>query len=235
MQQLTMKGIYQLTLLLLFSVVTLHAQRKPAPEAKLPHLSVWHTGKPHFEFSLNITRTLSQFLGSGGGVAPSDPYQIGVKWGGKTMIRLGGAVYHLQRREDFFFSSMETFFVKEQNYQFRAGIEQRFIAGKHFSGYIGGDVIYQHERYKSIFTNSFFGRVALEEQINGLGAGGVMGFMYHINKRFSLGTECMLYWMKSNGFKEEPIPGTLEVVQRAFTEQRFIPILPNSLYVIVKF
>ncbi len=221
-----------LILLLAFMCNGLYAQRKPKVDEKPG--SIWHKDKTHFEFGLNVSQTLIQFLSSGGGLEPQDPFQIGVKWGNKIMLRVGGAAKYITKEEEFLFQN-ETFLTKEVNYLGRIGLEHRYIIGPRFTLNLGADLFYQHFNSSSTFVSNVFSTIKLEEFRESRGGGPIFGFMYHINHRLSLGTEMFIYWSETEGYREEPKPGTLEVYRINTKESGFRTALPNSLYFIFKF
>lgn len=194
--------------------------------------SVWHQKKPILEFGLNVSNTLIQFLNSNGSVNPDDPYQLSIKAGGRLMVRTGIGGKYIKREDSFI--SGDKFQLGEKILGVRAGLEWRIPVAKNFTAYFGADYIWHMAREESVFRSIFFEQTILKNETNRRGWGPVAGFMYHINKRFSLGTELSLYWIYGNGFREEPVPGTAEVNRINWKENGIIPTLPNALYVIVK-
>lgn len=196
--------------------------------------SMWITEGKSTELSLNITNTLAGFFNSGGSGLSTDPYLIGIKAvKNKDALRLGVGFKHRSKEEndEFLGTVLNT---DETNVQFRIGGEKRIDLGKRFLLFYGGDIAFRYVQSDAILT-SFPSDIVVKSWEAGLGAGPVLGAMFHLTPRISLSTEAFLYGIAYEGEKKEPKDNVFEPVTTRFTGFDLVPALPSSLYIVVKF
>lgn len=214
-----MRSFCVTTLFLCISV--LHAQE-----------SLWLEAEHSHEIGLNITGTLSGFFNSGGQNLPSDPYLFtykSVKLDRAFRLGLGG---QFTNRSEFFGSFERN--IGDQLLDFRLGKEWRQSFGKRFLLYYGLDLAFTYIRSAVEFT-SFPENIIVSSRELGAGGGPILGMMFHISPRVSVSTESFLYGFYLRGKEEDPVDDPSNPQVTTTESIRIEPVLPSSIYVVVKF
>lgn len=186
-----------------------------------------------FEVGLNITSTISSFLGSGS-IATNDPYIFSAKWiKGKQGIRTGFNLNFNDRTEisTDFLGQRD---IKEINLKLRVGYERRIFISKHLDLFWGIDLVGLYGKTSVDFSSAIgLPPSFLENKAYSIGFGPALGIMFHINKRLALSTESTLHGIFTHTQEREyapPITSATDSDQFNVTST-----LPSSLYLIVKF
>lgn len=186
-----------------------------------------------FEIGLNITSTISSFLGNGSVLNP-DPYLISAKWiKGKHGIRTGFYINLEDSKEvNTDFGGVRK--VKEFELKTRVGYENRVYINKYLDLYWGFDLISLYNNSEVNFDSAIGGSSAfLKNESIGIGTGPVLGIALHLNKRLMLSTESTLYGLYTYTKEREYAPP----VTNASNSDAFSikATLPSSLYLVIKF
>ena len=194
--------------------------------------SLWLGEAPARELGLNITGTLAGFFNSGGQLLPADPYLFSLKFSqGQRALRLGIGG-RLQRRTEFLSFGDRT--TAEQELHFRAGYEWRRELGERFTLFWALDAA---ARYldESVRFSSFPNDILVSSSELGLGGGPALGIMFHLNSRVSFSTESFLYAYYISGRKEDPSANPANPTITRLRGLQIAPVMPSSLYAILKF
>jgi hypothetical protein len=185
------------------------------------------------ELSLNITTSLSNFLGnSSTSTLLADPYLIGLKFrvSPKYFIRSAFNIRSKNVVENFGQRR-----VTESSYLMRLGLEKRFNVSPRIMVYTGLDFTGAY-LYSDVTTDDFISRTQIRSNTTGAGGGPVVGLMLALNKRIALSTEAALYYQflvtkryMNLGF---PDPTPITSTDYGYT---LLPVIPSSIYVIIKF
>ena len=186
-----------------------------------------------FEIGLNVTSTISAFLGSGSVQTP-DPYIFSAKWiKGKHGIRTGLNVDVDNKTEiSTDFSGQRD--IKQIDLKMRGGYEQRVYISKRLDLLWGVDIVGNYKQLDVDFTSTIGGAPSfLSNKDYSIGTGPVLGVLFHVNKRLALSTESTLYATYTYSQKREYAP---PITNASNSDQfKISATLPSSLYLIVKF
>ena len=184
------------------------------------------------ELGMNVTSTLSSFLGSG--TNPStDPYLVSLKFvKNNQATRLAFDVDVNNKTEDDpnFGGKRKTY---DYNLGFKVGYEKRIPMNKHFGFYWGVDGILGYQNSKVDFFSQF-GQVTTNTKGFNVGAAPLIGFRYDINRRIALSTEASVAAIYS--VSTEQIDDNFSIFASTQTTRFDLSTsIPNTLYVIIKF
>lgn len=216
--------LFALLLALIVCPRIAQAQNTHATDTTHTQLAVWELG-------INVTGTISAFLGSGATSTP-DPYIFSAKWiKGKHGIRTAFNI-RLNNQTENSTDLGGTRDISDLSLRLRGGYERRVHVSKHVALFWGIDLvgIYDHSE---VNFSSFFGNTKLLSSTYGGGGGLAIGIMYHFNKRLAISTESTLYGIASHTQEREFAPP----IDTNTNSNQFeiVPTLPSSLYLIVKF
>ena len=191
--------------------------------------------KHKFELALNITSTLSNFLGnSNNNSLLSDPYILGLKYeiAKSHYLRSGFNIKSRKVSESF-----GERIVLENDYRMRIGWEKRFKMAKRFVVYAGLDLVggYNYSDVKTSGGSFGFASQIITRQTS-YGGGPLLGLMFQLNKRVSLSTEASLYYNQLKTYRllnlGFPNPTAVESTVNGYI---LLPMIPSSLYIVINF
>ncbi len=191
--------------------------------------------KHRYELGINITSTLSNFLGNNNNPSLlSDPYLLGLKYEMKnaSYLRTGFNVKVRKVSENFGQRN-----IREEDYRLRAGWEKRVKMSKRFYINAGIDLVggYNYSDVTTVDLISGFSTQILSKQLS-YGGGPVLGLMIQLNKRISLSTEASLYYQNLQTYRllflGFPDPFPLESTVFGYS---LLPMIPSSLFILIKF
>ncbi|HMQ49615.1 MAG TPA: hypothetical protein PKA00_19230 [Saprospiraceae bacterium] len=194
--------------------------------------SLWLDVDNTQEIGLNITGSLSGFFNSGGQNLPSDPYLFtykSVKVNRAFRLGIGG---RLTNRTEFAGSFERN--IGDQLLDLRLGKEWRQSFGRRFMLFYGLDLAFTYAHSSVEFT-SFPDNIVVSSRELGAGGGPAMGILFHISPRVSVSTESFLYAFYLRGREEDPLDDPFNPAITTTESVRIEPVLPSSIYVIVKF
>ena len=189
-----------------------------------------------YEVGLNLTNVLSSFLSIDNEQLDADPYSVGFKIKkGKNVFRTSASLVLKNSLEnDAIINGQRS--LKDNVFGLKLGYEKRMRISDRFSGFFGFDMLGEYRIEESEFVPNFGERVEdVQEQIV-FGGGPVLGIMFHINKKLSLGTESTLYFIYGKEDSETKFLPSGEIFSK--DQSTFIGLnhmLPQSLYFIFHF
>ena len=211
-------------ILLIFSALSSFAQSD----------STYFPKKHHFEFGINVTSVLSNFVGNNAEeVTNAGDFPLSAKFlMNQSAIRLGAGFQWTGTKKQVV--DQFTLLSADNNVFLRGGYEYRTYIGKRWMMLFGVDGI---GNYFDRTSNTVSGEIiTLSRRGFGFGGGPVYGLQFALSKRIHLGCEGSLYWLytsetEKNTFSLNPQDNTTSV------NQNFAGNLtsPRWLYAIVRF
>ena len=188
------------------------------------------------ELGLNITNTLAGFFNSGGESLRLDPYLLSVKFvNGQKAIRTA-LNFRITTRSEFennggFGGTRDT---ELYSADMRVGWEWRKPTGKRLTVYWGADIIGGYDFEKVDFF-SFTGTLRLKETIGRIGGGPAMGIIFSLNESIFLSTEAAIYGQYERGQSDNDLLPGMPIGKTPIEGFSLVPMVPNTLYLNVRF
>jgi hypothetical protein len=177
--------------------------------------------RTRYEVGLNITNTLTSFVGNGSNATQSDPYLITLRVGGALKRARLGVNFQINAKSDVSNVTGGSTDTKEHLFNFRAGYEQVLPVSKKAAFYWGFDGIISFS-YEKIKTNiDFGGNTSLLNRVYGIGTGPVLGMQFRLHPR--------VYAVYKSGTKE--INAFPDIRKEKIKDLVWQPLAPTSLYI----
>ncbi len=189
------------------------------------------------EIGLNITNTLAGFFNNGGQGTLLDPYLFSLKFIGKNSTIRTAYNLSLKTRSEFEinggFGGVRE--VQDVTADVRFGWEWRRLVSNRFTIYWGADLIGSYDSEQVDF-NAFSGStLKLNEYVIGMGGGPVMGIIFSFGSTISISTEAAIYGRYERGRTENDLFVGVPAESREIKGFSLMPMIPNSLYLNVRF
>jgi hypothetical protein len=189
--------------------------------------------KPTWQFGLNTTQLLKQFLNPSS--ASAEPYTlVGRRIQGNRAFRFGFGIFWDSRKETIEkFLDSKTF--NTQSLSLRLGYEWRRELHPCWNVYYGIDAVGLYRNDENI-SDSGFDKVTIQNQNIDSGLAAVLGVEYKLNERISLSTEGSLGMFYTTG--KEGTKFSAATQTDSFKNKdgfKSITQLPISLFLNVKF
>lgn len=182
---------------------------------------------------VQVNQLVRQILNFGGSASGGSPYVINWAFNNRvTGWGFGagfGYTYNQVKSGDAISQLSSTF----NDFHLRFGPERKASLGKRWITSLGGDLVIDAEKNKTVANNQGAPSITTENTTNRFGAGLRFTLNYAFNDRMLLGTEGS-YYLKFNK-ETRTLSSPQSSPPNTSKTKSFVPVLPTAIYLIFKF